>query len=138
MTAQLFDERTVHADGIFAIIKSRNCHWLFYNNIILSFNWELINLILQEIKRMNKDLDGKVKELSSLCMKQKNELSRLSEENERISEQLATYVERPRPQGREANGSSTPEPNGSSHNDVTEDNEWHKKYLAVSEEHEQM
>ena len=87
---------------------------------------------------MNKDLDGKVKELSSLCMKQKNELSRLSEENERISEQLATYVERPRPQGREANGSSTPEPNGSSHNDVTEDNEWHKKYLAVSEEHEQM
>jgi len=87
---------------------------------------------------MNKDLDGKVKELSSLCMKQKNELSRLSEENERISEQLATYVERPRPQGREANGSSTPEPNGSSHNDVTEDNEWHKKYLAVSEEHEQI
>ena len=67
---------------------------------------------------------------------QQAQVTRLSEDNERISEQLATCVERPRAEGREANGSSTPEPNGKSHNE--EDNEWHKKYLAISQEHEQM
>ena len=93
-------------------------------------------LILQEIKRRNQELEAKVTQLSTLCTKQQAQVSRLSEDNERISEQLATCVERPRAEGREANGSSTPEPNGKSHNE--EDNEWHKKYLAISQEHEQM
>ena len=75
-------------------------------------------------------------------MKQKTELSRLAEENERISDQLATYVERPRTEGQEANGTS----NG--HHDATnfkdhekqeaEEQVWHKKYLAISQEHEQI
>ena len=94
-----------------------------------------ILLILQEIKRRNQELDAKVTQLSTLCTKQQAQVSRLSEDNERISEQLATCVERPRAEGREANGSSTPEPNGKSHE---EDNEWHNKYLAMSQEHEQM
>jgi len=91
----------------------------------------------EEIKRVNQDLEIQVQELSSKCLKQKNELSRLTEENERFSDQLATYVERPKTEGREANGSSTPEPNGNgtSHD---EDNEWHKKYLAKCQEHEQI
>ena len=77
-----------------------------------------------------------------MCMKQKSELSRLAEENERISDQLATYVERPRTEGQEANGTS----NG--HHDATnfkdhekqeaEEQVWHKKYLAISQEHEQI
>ena len=86
---------------------------------------------------MNQDLEIQVQELSSKCLKQKNELSRLTEENERFSDQLATYVERPKTEGREANGSSTPEPNGNGTSHV-EDNEWHKKYLAKCQEHEQM
>lgn len=96
----------------------------------------------EEIKRINQDLEDKVKELSTKCMRQKNELSKLSddntrltEDNERISDQLANYVERPQTEGREANGTSTPEPNGKAHE---EENVWHKKYLAMSQEHEQI
>lgn len=82
-----------------------------------------------------------------MCMKQKSELSRLAEENERISDQLATYVERPRTEGQEANGTSAlASQNG--HNDnghfnnekkhQEEEQIWHKKYLAMSQEHEQI
>jgi len=85
--------------------------------------------------------------LTSMCMKQKSELSRLAEENERISDQLATYVERPRTEGQEANGTSAlASQNG--HNDnghfnnekkhQEEEQIWHKKYLAMSQEHEQI
>ena len=75
-------------------------------------------------------------------MKQKSELSRLAEENERISDQLATYVERPRTEGQEANGQTSQ--NGHSgdntgHNGNHEETQmWHKKYLAMSQEHEQI
>ena len=75
-------------------------------------------------------------------MKQKSELSRLAEENERISDQLATYVERPRTEGQEANGQNSQNGHGDSHNGNHEAQEkeqmWHKKYLAMSQEHEQI
>merc|ERR1719499_2435236 len=71
----------------------------------------------EELKRVNQELDAQVKELTSMCMKQKSELSRLAEENERISDQLATYVERPRTEGQEANGTSAlASQNGHNHN----------------------
>ena len=48
----------------------------------------------QELKRANQDLEAKVNELSSNCLKQKTELARLADENERISDQLASMAER--------------------------------------------
>ena len=72
-------------------------------------------------------------------MKQQSKLTELAEENERISDQLASYVERPRTEGQEANGNSNH--NGSEHHHeaaAEQENPWHKKYLAVSQEHEQM
>jgi len=102
----------------------------------------------EELKRVNQELDAQVKELTSMCMKQKSELSRLAEENERISDQLATYVERPRTEGQEANGNANANSqNGHNGNDHFKNNEnkhqeeeqvWHKKYLAMSQEHEQI
>jgi hypothetical protein len=43
---------------------------------------------------VNQDLEAKVNELSSNCLKQKEELARLADENERISDQLASMAER--------------------------------------------
>ena len=80
-------------------------------------------------------------------MKQKSELSRLAEENERISDQLATYVERPRTEGQEANGNANANSQNGHNGDHFKNNEkkhqeeeqvWHKKYLAMSQEHEQI
>ena len=91
---------------------------------------------------MNQDLEAKVKEMTSVCMNQKSELSRLAEENERISDQLATYVERPAAEGQEANGNMNGEHHATSASEKfvkePEENPWHKKYLAISQEHEQM
>ena len=91
---------------------------------------------------MNQDLEAKVKEMTSVCMNQKSELSRLAEENERISDQLATYVERPAAEGQEANGNMNGEHHATSSSEKVvkepEENPWHKKYLAISQEHEQM
>ena len=72
-------------------------------------------------------------------MKQQSKLTELAEENERISDQLASYVERPRTEGQEANGNYNGDSNG--HEAAVknqEENPWHKKYLAISQEHEQM
>ncbi len=92
---------------------------------------------------MNQDLEAKVKEFTSMCMKQKSELSRLVEENERISDQLASQVKRPAAEGQEANGNSSSQTNGNHHHEkesekaADDENPWHKKYLAISQEHEQ-
>ena len=73
--------------------------------------------------------------------------SRLAEENERISDQLATYVERPRTEGQEANGNANANSQNGHNGDHFKNNEkkhqeeeqvWHKKYLAMSQEHEQI
>lgn len=73
-------------------------------------------------------------------MKQTNELSRLAEDNERLSDQLASYHERPAAEGQEANGNSTATTNGDHSNSKSnhEQDPWHKKYLAISQEHEQI
>lgn len=93
-------------------------------------------IIFQDLKRLNQDLEGKVKELSSMCMKQKSEMTRLVEDNERISDQLANQVERPAAEGQEANGNSNH--NGINNHQQEQENPWHKKYLAISQEHETM
>ena len=73
-------------------------------------------------------------------MKQQSKLTELAEENERISDQLASYVERPRTEGQEANGNYNGDSNGheAANGKNQEENPWHKKYLAISQEHEQM
>lgn len=86
---------------------------------------------------MNADLEAKVKELTSMCMKQKSELTRLTEENERISDQLAAYVERPKTEGQESNGISGNPENGH-HKSKADEELWHKKYLDISQQHELM
>lgn len=96
---------------------------------------------IQDVKRVNQDLESKVKELSSKCMKQTNELSRLVEDNERLSDQLASlHHERPAAEGQEANGNATTNGDHSKNikNNLDENNPWHKKYLAISQEHEQI
>ena len=86
-------------------------------------------------------------------MKQKEELARLADENERISDQLASMAERPAAEGQEANGQESFNGNGDHHAPPSEDlepteikktaeleqeNPWQQKYLAISQEHEQM
>jgi len=96
----------------------------------------------EELKRANQDLEAKVNELSSNCLKQKTELARLADENERISDQLASMAERPAAEGQEANGQESFNGNGDHHapsDDIKEqENPWQQKYLAISQEHEQI
>jgi len=98
----------------------------------------------EELKRANQDLEAKVNELSSNCLKQKTELARLADENERISDQLASMAERPAAEGQEANGQESFNGNGNHHapsddiKNTEQENPWQQKYLAISQEHEQI
>merc|ERR1719431_918732 len=69
----------------------------------------------EELKRVNHDLEAQVNELTSTCLKQKAELARLADENERISDQLASMAERPAAEGQEANGQESFNGNGNHH-----------------------
>jgi hypothetical protein len=98
-------------------------------------------IFFQELSRVNYDLESRVTEVNVKCKKATDDLTRMAEENERISEQLTANVERPVAEGQEANGASEPKQNGSHvHKEVPrpEEDLWHKKYLAISQEHEQM
>jgi len=83
-------------------------------------------------------------ELSAIKQKlseKEKETSRLMEENERLSEQLASSVERPAADGEEAgngdmNGHGEPEHNKSSKNNIEED--WRDKFEILHMEHEKM
>merc|ERR1712223_2318073 len=100
----------------------------------------------------NQDLEAKVNELSSNCLKQKTELARLADENERISDQLASMAERPAAEGQESNGQESIKGNGDHHapseeetpteirktSELEQENPWQQKYLAISQEHEQI
>merc|ERR1712051_806649 len=101
----------------------------------------------EELKKVNQDLEAKVNELSSNCLKQKEELARLADENERISDQLASMAERPAAEGQEANGNESFNGNGDHHapsDDIKkavvseQENLLQQKYLAISQEHEQI
>merc|ERR1711971_1320284 len=101
----------------------------------------------EELKKVNQDLEAKVNELSSNCLKQKEELARLADENERISDQLASMAERPAAEGQEANGNESFNGNGDHHapsDDIKkavvaeQENPLQQKYLAISQEHEQI
>merc|ERR1712172_323095 len=79
--------------------------------------------------------------------KQKEELARLADENERISDQLASMAERPAAEGQEANGNESFNGNGDHHalsDDIKkaaiaeQENPLQQKYLAISQEHEQI
>jgi len=101
----------------------------------------------EELKKVNQDLEAKVNELSSNCLKQKEELARLADENERISDQLASMAERPAAEGQEANGNESFNGNGDHHapsDDIKkaavaeQENLLQQKYLAIGQEHEQI
>merc|ERR1719431_1189300 len=98
----------------------------------------------EELKKANQDLEAKVNELTSNCLKQKTELARLADENERISDQLASMAERPAAEGQEANGQESFNGNGNHHapsdeiKNTEQENPWQQKYLAISQEHEQI
>jgi len=101
----------------------------------------------EELKKVNQDLEAKVNELSSNCLKQKEELARLADENERISDQLASMAERPAAEGQEANANESFNGNGDHHapsDDIKkaavaeQENPLQQKYLAISQEHEQI
>merc|ERR1711956_106384 len=101
----------------------------------------------EELKRANQDLEAKVNELTSNCLKQKTELARLADENERISDQLASMAERPAAEGQEANGNESFNGNGDHHapsDDIKkaavaeQENILQQKYLAIGQEHEQI
>jgi len=101
----------------------------------------------EELTKVNQDLEAKVNELSSNCLKQKEELARLADENERISDQLASMAERPAAEGQEANGNESFNGNGDHHapsDDIKkaavaeQENLLQQKYLAISQEHEQI
>merc|ERR1712051_939302 len=104
---------------------------------------ELLKLASEESG--SEDLVAKVNELTSMCNNQKSELSRLSDENERISDQLASMAERPAAEGQEANGNESFNGNGDHHapsDDIKkvseQENPLQQKYLAISQEHEQI
>jgi hypothetical protein len=71
-------------------------------------------------------------------------LARLADENERISDQLASMAERPAAEGQEANGNESFNGNGNHHapsddiKNTEQENPWQQKYLAISQEHEQI
>jgi len=105
----------------------------------------------EELKKVNQDLEAKVNELTSNCLKQKEELARLADENERISDQLASMAERPAAEGQESNGQESFNGNGDHHapseetpteikktSELEQENPWQQKYLAISQEHEQI
>merc|ERR1711899_559993 len=106
----------------------------------------------EELKRANQDLEAKVNELTSNCLKQKTELARLADGNERISDQLASMAERPAAEGQESNGQESFNGNGDHHapseeetpteikktSGLEQENPWQQKYLAISQEHEQI
>jgi len=68
----------------------------------------------------------------------------LADENESISTQLASITERPAAEGQEANGQESFNGNGDHHapsddiKQTEQENPWQQKYLAISQEHEQI
>lgn len=86
-----------------------------------------------------KVLDRTSDQLSDTKLRLQNveaESSRLAEENERLSEQLAAKIERPRAEGQESNGTAAK--NNSVENGHQEGQEWQKKYQVIVQEKEKM
>lgn len=82
-----------------------------------------------DLTKTNKDLEVKLNDLNRKVKLSQEEASSLAEENERLSEQVASSLERPVAEGQEANNKQNGVENG--HSSAVEES---KKQMRVNEE----